>query len=101
MKSAVKIAALAVLLVAPGACFAMWDIELVTKERARELGMEVRSESVSPTHIRVELGFKTEGELKNYTEDAGQNYGSVELRIGQGDNPPVRAPLREDRSKPG
>jgi hypothetical protein len=24
-------------------CFAMWDIETVTKERAKELGMEVRS----------------------------------------------------------
>ena len=26
---------------------------------------------------------------------------SVDLRVGQGDNPPVTAPLRKDRSKPG
>ena len=25
----------------------------------------------------------------------------MDLRIGEGDNPPVTAPLREDRSKPG
>jgi hypothetical protein len=25
----------------------------------------------------------------------------VDLRVGDGDNPPVTAPLREDRSKPG
>jgi hypothetical protein len=93
MKAAFGIAALAILLVAPGVCFAMWDIELVGKERAKALGMQVRSEPVSPTRIRVELEFKTEGELKH--------FGSVELCIGERANPSVRAPLREDRSKPG
>jgi hypothetical protein len=78
----------------------MWDIELVTKVRAKELGMEVRSEPVSPTHVRVDLEFKTEGELKNFSNDAGRWHGGVELFIGQGDNPPVTAPLREDRSTP-
>jgi hypothetical protein len=103
IKVAFDIAALAVLLVVPGVCFAMWDIELVSKDRAKELGMEVRSEPVSPTRVRVDLEFKTEGEFKNLTSDkaAGQNYGSVELCIGLRDDPLVTAPLREDRSKPG
>jgi hypothetical protein len=41
----------------------------------------------------VELEFKPEGKLKDFS--------GVDLRIGEGDNPPVTAPLREDRSKPG
>ena len=57
------------------------------------MGMEVRSKPTGPNHVLVELEFKTEGELKNYSR--------VELQIGGGDNPPVTAPLREDRSKPG
>jgi hypothetical protein len=31
------------------------------------MGMEVRSEPAGPNHVRVELEFKTEGELKNYS----------------------------------
>jgi hypothetical protein len=57
------------------------------------MGMEVRSERAGPNHVRVELEFKAEGELKDYSR--------VELQMGGGDNPSVTAPLREDRSKPG
>lgn len=85
---------MAVLLaVAPSPCFALWGIVSVSKERAKELGMEVRSMPAGPNHVRVELECKAEGALKNFTH--------VDLRVGQGDNPPVTAPLREDRSKPG
>ena len=93
MKTAFSIAILPVLLVAPSPCFALWEIASVSTERAKELGMEVRSEGAGPNHVRVELGFKTEGALKDYSR--------VELRIGEGDNPPVTAPLREERSKLG
>ncbi len=93
MRTAFNIAVLAVLLVAPGECFALWDIEHVTKDRAREMGMEVRSVAAGPNHVGVELEFKIERELKDTSR--------VDLRIGEGDNPPVIAPLREDRSKPG
>ena len=79
--------------IAPNSCFADWGGEIVTKERAKELGMEVRSEPTSPNQVRVDLEFKTEGELKNFSQ--------VDLHIGEGNIPPVTAPLREDRSKPG
>ena len=36
MKAALNITVLAVLLVAPGPCFALWGIALVSKERAKE-----------------------------------------------------------------
>jgi hypothetical protein len=71
----------------------MWDIETVTKERAKELAMEVRSSAAGPDRVSVELEFKAKGEL--------QNFSRVDLRIGEGNNAAVTAPLREDRSKPG
>ena len=93
MKTAFSIAVLAGVLIAPSPCFASWEIAPVNKKLAKKMGMEFRSEPADPNHVRVELEFKTEGELKNYSR--------AELQIGGGDNPPVTAPLREDRSKPG
>jgi hypothetical protein len=94
MKTIFNISAVTVFfVVAPSPCFALWGIAPVSKERAKEMGMEVRSSAAGPNHVTVELEFKTEGELKNFSR--------VDLRIGEGDNPAVRAPLREDRSKPG
>src|SRR5690348_15789803 len=82
-----------ILVVAPSPCFALWGIAPVSEDGAKELGMQVRSEPAGPNHVRVELEFKSEGKLKDFSR--------VDLRIGEGDNPPVTAPLREDRSKPG
>ncbi len=94
MKTRLIISIVAVLLiVAPSPCFALWGIVHVAKKEAKELGMQVRSEPAGPNHVRVALEFKLEGTLKDFS--------SVDLRIGEGDNPSVTAPLREDRSKPG
>jgi hypothetical protein len=82
-----------VLVVAPTPCFALWVIAEVSKERAKELGMEVRSKAAGPDVVRVELEFKTEGELKNFSQ--------VDLRFNDGEKSLVTAALREDRSKPG
>ena len=90
MKTAFNIAVLAVLLVAPSPCFALWLIAPVSKERAKELGMEVRSTAAGPDQVRVELEFKVEGKLKNFSR--------VDLWFGEGE---LTAPLQEDRSKPG
>jgi hypothetical protein len=79
--------------VATSPCFALWGIAHISKEQAKEIGMEVRSERAGPNQVRVELEFKTDGGLKNFSR--------VELQIGEGDNSLVTAPLQEDRSKPG
>src|SRR5688572_11099949 len=55
--------------------------------------MEVRSSPSGPKHLRVELEFKAEGKLKDFSQ--------IELRLDQGENPTLYAALREDRSKPG
>jgi hypothetical protein len=94
MKTILNILAVAVLLVAaPGTCFALWGIARVSREEAKELGMQVRFEPAGPKQVRVELEFKPEGRLKDFSR--------VDLRIGERDNPSVTAPLQEDRSKPG
>ena len=102
MKAAFNITVLAVLLVAPNRSFALWEIAPVSKEQAKEMGMEVRSERAGPNHVRVELEFKTEGKFGEFSpEGKFKDRSRVELRIGEGDNTAVTAPLREDRSKPG
>ena len=92
VRSAVFLAA-SLIVVAPSPCFALWLIAPVSKELAKKMDMEVRSTAAGPNHVTVELDFSTAGALKDFSR--------VDLRIGEGDNPPVTAPLREDRSKPG
>jgi hypothetical protein len=108
MKTILNISAVAVfLVVAPSPCFALWVTRTVPKERAKEMGMEVRSERGGRNQLRVELEFKTEGKFEAFNPESKYKRGSrVELRIGEGhifevDNTSLTAPLREDRSKPG
>jgi hypothetical protein len=103
MKPIFTISAVAVLfVVAPSPCFALEARVPVSKEGAKELGMEVRTTATGPNHVIVQLEFKTEGKFEEFSpEGKFKNRSRVELRIGEGDNPPVTAPLREDRSKPG
>jgi hypothetical protein len=105
MKTAFSLAVLAVLLVAPGRCFALWVTASVSKEGAKELGMEVRlmaDRPNQPNQVSVELEFKTEGKFEKFSpEGKFHSYCGVELKIGEGKNSLVTAPLREDRSKPG
>ena len=100
MKTALGIAVLGVLLAAPSQCFALWGKMTVSKEQAKELGLEVRSKPAGANQVRVELEFGTEGALKNFT-DGTRNFNGVQLRVGDGDNPSLTVPLKEDRSKPG
>jgi hypothetical protein len=94
MKTILSVSALAIFLfVAPNPCFARWAVLLVSKEEAKEFGMQVRTTATGPNHASVELEFKPEGYFKEYSR--------VELWIGEGDNPRVTAQLREDRSKAG
>src|SRR5687767_10527357 len=94
MKTILNISVVAVFfVVATSPCFALWDVESVSKERAKELGMEVRSKAAGPKHVGVELEFKLDGQLKDFSQ--------VDLHFDQGDKPTLHVALREDRSKPG
>jgi hypothetical protein len=94
MKMTLNLFVVAVLLLAAaGPCFALWEIADISRERAKELGMEVRSTPAGPTDVRVELEFPTAGALKDFSR--------VDLLFGEGGKTLVTAPLQEDRSKPG
>ena len=103
MKTSLNISIVTVLLMAASSqCFALTFHVPVSKERAKELGMEVRTTATGPNHVSVQLEFKTEGRFEEFSpEGKHKDYSRVELRIGEGDDPSVTAPLREDRSKPG
>ena len=90
-----KIPVLFVLLAAASStCLAMMSIGDVSKERAKELGMEIRFTANGPNDVWVELEFKAEGELK----DAGR----VDLEVGDGKTTLVSyASLQEQRTSSG
>jgi len=99
MKTILNISVLAVLLVvAPSPCFALWDVGQVSKEQAKELGMEIRSKASGTNAVWVELELKTEGELKRFSRE---NFSRVELEIREGGKFLVSASLREERPSPG
>lgn len=57
----------AVFLVAvPSACLAMMDLETVSKERAKELGLEIRATAAGPDAVRIVLEFAKKGQLLSY-----------------------------------
>ena len=96
MKTIFNTLVLAVLFaVAPNLCFAAWSFGPVSKERAKELGMEIRSKA---NEVSVELEIKTEGELKILSRE---DLSRVELQIKEGETRVVSATLKEDRSKSG
>ena len=85
---------LAVLIViAPSWSFALESIEIVSKERAKELGLEIRSNAAGPDAVRIELEFETRGELKNYHR--------VALELHDGGKLLATSTLKEEDSKPG
>jgi hypothetical protein len=87
------------LLAASNPCFALTEIMHVSKERAKALGMEIRSKASGPNAVWVELEFKTEGELKRFNRE---NNSRVELEIRDGEKLLVGyAALREERPSPG
>jgi len=103
MKTIVSIVVFAVLLgVAPSPCFALWDVLTVSKEEAKELGLEVRTKAAGQSRVSVELEFKTEGSFKAFSPDGKfKDRSGVWLCIGQGDNSLLTAALKEDGSKAG
>src|SRR5689334_19664176 len=97
MKKAFTILAVATFLaVTPSPCFALWDVETVSRERAKELAMTVRSTPAGPSRVQVELAFEAEGELRNFS--------TVDLHFAKGAKPaaaPGPVVVREDPSQPG
>ena len=75
MKTIPHLAALAILLVAAsGRCLAMISVENLTKDRAKELGIELRGKANGPKEAWIELELRPEGKLKAF------DHVSLEIR---------------------
>lgn len=94
MKTIFNISALAFLLIAASSqCFAEMTIEDVSKERAKEMGVTMRSHKDGDAGIAVWLEFRTNGKLKDFTR--------VDLQIGEGKSRIMSAPLLASHPSPG
>ena len=95
MKTILRISVLMFLLIAASSqCFALRSIGIVSKNDAKEMGMEIRATPAGPDAAWVELEFKPEGKLKHFRH--------VEMEINEGDKSLVAyAALRETRSSSG
>src|SRR5262245_43582446 len=95
MKTIFNISVWALLLVvASSPCFALRSIALVSREQAKEMGMELRVTAAGPEAAWVELEFKPEGKLKAFSH--------VEMEIFEGEKLLVAyAPLQEKRASSG
>jgi hypothetical protein len=94
MKTMLVLAALAISSGAlPRLCHALEEIEVVTAERAKELGLEIRTTAAGPDTVRIELEFETKGELANYSR--------VALEMHDGQRLLLTSTLREEPAKPG
>lgn len=89
MKTAFAIGILAVCC-APQPCHALWGIAQVTKESAKDLGMEVRGTKEAGDVVGIELEFAIAGMLKDFDR--------VDLRLMDGNESLLIVPLKEDRS---
>jgi len=90
MKTLLSISVLTFLaLAAPKHCLALMEIADVSKERAKELSINVRSNVAGSNEVRVWLEFKTKGELAAFSH--------VELEITEGESRLVSARLLSER----
>jgi len=94
-KTIMNISVLTFLLVAASSqCFAEMTVEQVSKERAKELGMAIRTKANGPNDIWVELEFRPEGKFKDFSHVSLEIREGRKLLVGY-------AALREKRSSPG
>ena len=95
MNTILKISILALLLVtAPNVCFALREIMYLTKDQAQGMGIELRAKPAGTNAVWLELEFKPEGKLNDFTH--------VELNMADKEKSHVvSTSLREKRSSSG
>jgi hypothetical protein len=75
-------------------CFALREIMVLTRAEAKEMGIEVRAKAAGADAVRLELEFKPDGKLKDFTR--------VELRMtGEEKAVVFSTELRETRTSSG
>ena len=77
MKTTISLAVLVLFAAACESCLAMISTRNVSKDQAKELGIELRAKPNGPKEAWIELEFKPEGQLKEF------HHVSVEIRDGE------------------
>lgn len=93
MNTRFRLSAVVFLLMAPGWSPAMNSVEILSKPRAKELGLEIRSRAAGPDAVWVELEFALKGDLKDITH--------VDLEMWAGKTLLLSTLLRDRRPVPG
>ena len=93
MKTVLGMLVLGILVATPSVCFALMSIDLVTKERAKELGLAIRATAAGPEAVRIHLDFETKGDLAKFSR--------VGLDVQEGGKLLVSSTLKEDRAQEG
>ena len=98
MKSVFTFSAVAICFaVAPNTCFALWDVVILTKEDAKQLGMEVRTTAgrAKSVHVALECGLPIGGWVPKGrgAEDGRIPERYTGLREAESSDPAVRTRL--------
>jgi hypothetical protein len=94
MKTTISLAVLVLFVAACGTCLAMISVGKVSKERAKELGIELRAKPNGPNEAWIELEFKPEGKLAGFKH--------VSLEIADGEKFQLGwTPLKDERTSTG
>jgi hypothetical protein len=93
MKLIPSLPVLVILLVLAPLALAFMPIEIVSKERAKELGIEVSVRAAGPDAAGIEMTFEPRGDLRNFLR--------VDLSIQNGDKLVLHSTMKEQKNQSG
>jgi hypothetical protein len=94
MKTTTSLAVLTLLVAACGTCLAMISVRSVSKNEAKELGIELRAKPNGPNGAWIELEFKPEGKLADFKHVSLEIRDDKEFQLGW-------TPLKDERTSSG
>jgi hypothetical protein len=94
MKTKISLAVLILFAAVCGKCLADMSIGNVSKDRARELGIELRAKPNGPKEAWIELEFKPEGKLADFHHVSLEIRDDKQFQLGW-------TPLKDERTSTG
>src|SRR5204863_3126651 len=94
MKTTTSLAVLVLLMAACGTCLALIETRKVSKDQAKELGIELRAKPNGPKEAWIELEFKPEGKLAGFQHVSLEIADGEQIQLGW-------TPLNDERTSTG
>ena len=94
MKTTISLAVLILFVAIGGTCLAVISVGDVSKERAKELGIELRAKPNGPNEAWIELEFKPEGKLADFKHVSLEIADGKQFQLGW-------TPLKDERTSTG